>query len=101
MGARGGDVARVGAHHARGFQHLRPRQRPTGALVQRRRLEKRPGVAFHQGVGFLLGEEDSPIGFTAKVVLVTAVYGAILTPIFYPVLRRAAAATHAGRVVRF
>ena len=59
------------------------------------------GVAFHQGVGFLLGEEDSPIGFTAKVILVTAIYGAILTPIFYPVLRRAAAATHAGRVVRF
>jgi hypothetical protein len=25
----------------------------------------------------------------------------VLTPILYPVLRRAAAATHAGRVVRF
>ena len=59
------------------------------------------GVAFHQGVGFLIGEEDAPFGYLAKVVLITAIYGAILTPIFYPVLRRAAAATHAGRVVRF
>jgi hypothetical protein len=37
----------------------------------------------------------------AKVVLLTAIYGAVLTPIFFPVLRRAATATHAGRVVRF
>jgi rod shape-determining protein MreD len=59
------------------------------------------GVAFHQGVAFLLGEEEGPFGYLAKVVLVTALYGAILTPIFYPVLRRAVAATHAGRVVRF
>lgn len=59
------------------------------------------GVAFHQGVAFLLGEEEGPFGYVAKVVLVTAFYGAILTPIFFPVLRRAAAATHAGRVVRF
>jgi rod shape-determining protein MreD len=59
------------------------------------------GVAFQQAVAFLLGEEEGPFGYVAKVVLVTAVYGAILTPIFFPVLRRAAAATHAGRVVRF
>jgi rod shape-determining protein MreD len=59
------------------------------------------GVAFHQGVAFLLGEEEGPFGYIARVVLLTAVYGAILTPIFYPVLRRAAAATTTGRVVRF
>jgi len=59
------------------------------------------GVAFHQAVAFLLGEEEGPIGYVAKVVLLTAVYGAVLTPIFFPVLRRAAAATYAGRVVRF
>lgn len=59
------------------------------------------GVAFHQGVAFLLGEEEGPFGYVAKVVLVTAVYGAILTPIFFPVLRRAVAAMHEGRVVRF
>ena len=59
------------------------------------------GVAFHQAVAFLLGEEESAFGYVAKVVLLTAVYGAVLTPIFFPVLRRAAAATQAGRVVRF
>ena len=59
------------------------------------------GVAFHQWVAFLLGEEEGPFGYVAKVVLLTAVYGAVLTPIFYPILRRASAATHAGRVVRF
>lgn len=59
------------------------------------------GVAFHQAVAFLLGEEDGPFSYMAKVVIVTAIYGAVLTPIFFPVLRRAAAATHAGRVVRF
>ena len=59
------------------------------------------GVAFHQAVAFLLGQEEGPFGYLAKVVLLTAVYGAVLTPIFFPVLRRAAAATRAGRVVRF
>lgn len=59
------------------------------------------GVAFHQAVAFLLGEEEDPFSYVAKVVLLTAVYGGVLTPIFFPVLRRAVAATHAGRVVRF
>jgi len=59
------------------------------------------GVAFQRVVAFLLGEEEGPFGYVAKVVVLTALYGAVLTPIFYPVLRRAAAATHAGRVVRF
>jgi rod shape-determining protein MreD len=59
------------------------------------------GVAFHQAVAFLLGEEEGPFGYVAKVVLLTAIYGAILTPIFFPALRRAVASTHAGRIVRF
>lgn len=59
------------------------------------------GIAFHQAVAFLLGEEEGPFGYVAKVVLLTALYGAVLTPIFFPVLRRAVAAIHEGRVVRF
>lgn len=59
------------------------------------------GIAFHQAVAFLLGEEEGPFGYVAKVVLLTAVYGAVLTPIFFPVLRRAVGAIHEGRVVRF
>ena len=42
-----------------------------------------------------------PFSYAAKVILLTAIYGAVLTPIFFPVLRRAAAAAQAGRVVRF
>jgi rod shape-determining protein MreD len=59
------------------------------------------GIAFHQAVAFLLGEEEGPFEYIAKVVLLTAAYGFVLTPVFFPVLRRAAAATHVGRVVRF
>jgi rod shape-determining protein MreD len=59
------------------------------------------GIAFHQAIAFLLGEEEGPFLYLAKVVLWTAVYGAVLTPIFFPVLRRAVAAMHEGRVVRF
>ncbi len=59
------------------------------------------GIAFHQAVAFLLGEEEGPFGYVAKVILLTAVYGAVLTPIFFPVLRRAVTAIHEGRVVRF
>jgi rod shape-determining protein MreD len=59
------------------------------------------GVAFQRGVAFLLGEEGGPFLYVAKVVWWTAVYGALLTPIFYPVLRRAVAAMHQGKVVRF
>lgn len=59
------------------------------------------GVAFHRAVAFLLGQEEGPFGYIAKVVLLTALYGAVLTPIFFPALRRAVAAMHEGRVVRF
>ena len=36
----------------------------------------------------LLGQFDEPLGYAVKVCLLTALYGAILTPIFYPLLRR-------------
>jgi rod shape-determining protein MreD len=59
------------------------------------------GVAFHQAVAFLLGEEEGAFGYLAKVVLLTALYGAVLTPVFFPALRRAVGAMYEGRVVRF
>lgn len=59
------------------------------------------GIAFHEAVAFLLGEEEGPFDYVAKVVLLAAGYGAVLTMIFFPVLRRAVAAMHEGRVVRF
>jgi rod shape-determining protein MreD len=59
------------------------------------------GLAFHSVVSFLLGAFPHPIGFTAKVILLAALYGAVLTPIAYPLIRRLDEGTRPRRVVRF
>ena len=59
------------------------------------------GVAFYQVVAFLLGQLEEPFGTAARVTLLTALYGAILTPILYPLLRRVIEGSRPTRVVRF
>jgi rod shape-determining protein MreD len=59
------------------------------------------GVAFYEVVSFLLGNFRSPFSFAAKVVLLTAAYNAVLTPIVFPILRRLAEGSRPRRVVRF
>lgn len=59
------------------------------------------GVAFHSVVSFLLGEFPHPFGFAVKVIVLSALYGAVLTPIAYPLIRRLSEATRPQRVVRF
>jgi rod shape-determining protein MreD len=59
------------------------------------------GVAFHSVVSFLLGRFDHTFSFTVKVILLTALYGAVLTPIVYPTVRRLAEGSRLRRVVRF
>jgi rod shape-determining protein MreD len=59
------------------------------------------GLAFHSVVSFLLGEFPHAIGFTAKVILLAALYGAVLTPIAYPLIRRLDEGSRPRRVVRF
>lgn len=59
------------------------------------------GTAFYQVVSFLLGQLDQPFSYSAKVSLLTGVYGAILTPILYPLLRRLTEGSRPTRVVRF
>ena len=59
------------------------------------------GVAFHAVVSFLLGRFDHPFAFTSKVIVLTALYGAVLTPIVYPTIRRLAEGSRLRRVVRF
>jgi rod shape-determining protein MreD len=59
------------------------------------------GLTFHSVVSFLLGEFPHAIGFTTKVILLAALYGAVLTPIVYPLLRRLDEGTRPRRVVRF
>ena len=59
------------------------------------------GTAFWQVMATLLGQYDEPLGYAVKVCLLTALYGAILTPIFYPLLRRMLEGSRPKRVVRY
>lgn len=59
------------------------------------------GVAFYQIVAFLLGQLEEPLGYAIRVTLLTALYGAILTPLLYPLLRRVIEGSRPTRVVRF
>lgn len=59
------------------------------------------GVAFYQAVAFLLGQLDETLAYAARVTLLTAIYGALLTPIVYPLLRRVIEGSRPTRVVRF
>jgi rod shape-determining protein MreD len=59
------------------------------------------GVVFHGVVSFLLGELDTSWLYLVRVALLSALYNAILTPLVYPVLRRAAEGSRSRRVVRW
>ena len=58
------------------------------------------GVLFNGLVRFLLGQDVMAL-YLGKSALLSAAYNAILTPIFYPVIRRAAQASQAKRVTRW
>ncbi|MDH4111982.1 MAG: rod shape-determining protein MreD [Actinomycetota bacterium] len=59
------------------------------------------GVTFYQVVAFLLGQLQETFTFAIRVTLLSALYGAILTPIVYPLLRRVIEGSRPTRVVRF
>jgi len=59
------------------------------------------GVLFHSVVSFLIGRFDHPLSYGLRVVALTAVYGAILTPLLQPLVRRIAEGSRPRRVVRF
>lgn len=59
------------------------------------------GVAFYQVVAFLLDQLQETVGYAMRVTLLSALYGAILTPIVYPLLRRVIEGSRPTRVVRF
>jgi rod shape-determining protein MreD len=50
---------------------------------------------------FLLGRFDHPVTYGLRVVLLTGLYGAILTPLINPLLKRLAESSRPRRVVRF
>lgn len=56
------------------------------------------GVLFNGVVRFLLGQFDVTVLYQLRVAALSAVYNAILTPLLFPVLRRAAEASRSHRV---
>ena len=59
------------------------------------------GVVFHGVVSFLLGQLDTPWLYLFRVSLLTAVYNAILTPLVFPLLRRACEGSRSRRLARW
>lgn len=59
------------------------------------------GVVFHGVVSFLLGQLDAGWLYLFRVGLLSALYNAILTPLAFPLLRRAAEGSRSRRVARW
>jgi len=59
------------------------------------------GVLFYGVVSFLLGQLAVSVLYLVRVAALSAVYNAILTPLLFPVLRRAVEASRAQKVVRW
>ena len=59
------------------------------------------GVVFYGVVSFLLGQLDTSWWYLFRVATLSAVYNAILTPLLFPILRRAAEGSRSRRVLRW
>ena len=59
------------------------------------------GVCFYGVVTFLLGQLDTSWIYLFRVAVLSAIYNAILTPLLFPILRRAAEGSRSHRVVRW
>jgi rod shape-determining protein MreD len=57
------------------------------------------GVLFNRTVAFLLGQLDVSFLYILRVAALSALYNAILTPLLYPLLRRAIEGTARSRKV--
>jgi rod shape-determining protein MreD len=59
------------------------------------------GVLFNGLVRFLLGQLDVSVVFLFRIAVLSAAYNAILTPIFFPLIRRVAETSRAKKVFRW
>lgn len=59
------------------------------------------GLVFYEVAAFLLGAFDETVTYGVKVALLASLYNAVLTPILYPVIRRAIEGTRPRKVVRY
>ena len=58
------------------------------------------GVAFHEITTFLVGQTNPGFGQDLKIIIFSGIYGGVLTPVFYPLLRRTLERSRQGRLVR-
>jgi rod shape-determining protein MreD len=58
------------------------------------------GVLFYGVVSFLLGQLDTGWFYLLRSAALSALYNAVLTPLLFPILRRAAEGSRAHRVFR-
>jgi H+/Cl- antiporter ClcA len=59
------------------------------------------GVLFNRVVALLLGQAEANAYFVVRIALLSALYNAILTPIFFPLLRRLTQVSTKQRVRRW
>lgn len=59
------------------------------------------GVLFYGIVSFLLGQLDTSWTYLVRVAALSGIYNAVLTPLLYPILRRAAEGSRSHRVIRW
>jgi rod shape-determining protein MreD len=59
------------------------------------------GVLFNGLVRFLLGQLNVSVVFLLRIAVLSAAYNAILTPIFFPLIRRVAESSRARKVFRW
>jgi len=59
------------------------------------------GLMFHALVSFLLGQLNTPFGDLVRIAGLASLYNAILTPLLFPVLRRAAEGSQPQRIGRW
>jgi rod shape-determining protein MreD len=59
------------------------------------------GVLFYGVVSFLLGQLDTSWLYLLRVAALSAVYNGILTPLLFPLLRRAAEGSRSRKIVRW
>jgi rod shape-determining protein MreD len=59
------------------------------------------GVLFYGFVAFLLGQLPEGLLYLLRTAVLSAIYNAVLTPLFYPVLRRITEASRPTKVYRW
>jgi rod shape-determining protein MreD len=59
------------------------------------------GLLFYGLVSYLLGQLDYGVGYLVQIALLSGLYNAILTPLVFPIVRRAAESSRAKKVFRW